>query len=117
MKPWSYALMILTVIGVVSGWQVANWRRDSLERVIEHAAQAASEASRDKTQQIASQSGARLEQQLDELRQAQPKEIHREIIKPVFTNVCLSPEFVELYNDSAASIERTLSGQPVKKVP
>ncbi|ELP5444167.1 hypothetical protein QTT22_002061 [Salmonella enterica] len=34
------------------------------------------------------------------------------VVKPVFTNVCLSDDFVRMYNDATASTERALSGKP-----
>lgn len=117
MKAFPYVCIALVITSFSAGWKTASWSRDSVELSIQKAAYTAGENAREKTQHIASASGERLEQQLDELRHAQPREIHREIIKPVFTNVCLSPEFVQLYNDSAATVERTLSGQSVKKMP
>ena len=61
---------------------------------------------------VASESGRKLENQLEALKNAPPREIRTEVVKPVFTNVCLSAEFVGMYNEAAASAERALSGKP-----
>ncbi|EIS7785400.1 hypothetical protein L0202_004673, partial [Salmonella enterica subsp. enterica serovar Agona] len=53
-----------------------------------------------------------LEEQLEALKNAPPREIRTEVVKPVFTNVCLSDDFVRMYNDAVTSTERTLSGKP-----
>ncbi|MEH0833311.1 hypothetical protein [Pectobacterium cacticida] len=113
-KPWLIVVVLLTVFA--AGWQVANWQRDSTELTIATAAKAAGEASRQATQDIASQSGQKLESQLEAIRNAPNKEIYREIVKPVFTNVCLSDEFVSLYNASVERTERALSGKPEKEM-
>ena len=53
-----------------------------------------------------------LEDKLEGLRNAQPREIRTEVLKPVFTNRCLSDEFVSMYNSAVAGTERALSGKP-----
>ncbi|MCW2257138.1 hypothetical protein M2263_003229 [Providencia alcalifaciens] len=114
------AIFIVGLVAIASfgaGWQSANWQRDSVELVIQQAAKAAGDKATQETLKVSSESSEKLEQQLEDIRNAPPKEIRTEIIKPVFTNVCLSPEFVSMYNDTAERIERTLSGQSIKKVP
>jgi hypothetical protein len=44
-------------------------------------------------------------------------EIRTEILKPVFTNVCVSDEFIRMYNATVDNTERTLSGKPEAKMP
>ncbi|EGM4476172.1 hypothetical protein IIL41_004729, partial [Salmonella enterica subsp. enterica serovar Newport] len=61
---------------------------------------------------VARESGRKLEEQLEVLKNAPPREIRTEVVKPVFTNVCLSDDFVRMYNDAVTSTERTLSGKP-----
>ena len=51
------------------------------------------------------------------LANAQPREIRTEMVKPVFTNVCVSDEFVGMFNEAAARAGRALSGKPQNKVP
>ena len=53
-----------------------------------------------------------LEDKLEALKNAPPREIRTEVVKPVFTNKCLSDDFVSMYNDAVTSTERTLSGKP-----
>lgn len=113
-KPWLIGVALAVVFA--AGWQVANWQRDSTELTIATAANAAGKASRQAAQEIASQSGQKLESQLEAIRHAPNKEIYREIVKPVFTNVCLSDEFVSLYNASVERTERALSGKPEKEM-
>ncbi|ALX92734.1 hypothetical protein AV650_03790 [Serratia fonticola] len=43
--------------------------------------------------------------------------IHTETIKPVFTNVCATDEYVRLFNEGVERAERILSGKPVSEVP
>ncbi|GDX05729.1 hypothetical protein [Buttiauxella sp. A111] len=101
------------VLAFLAGWKVAIWQRDSLELVIEKSATATGK----KLEAAASQSARELEGKLDEIRNAPPREIRTELVKPVFTNVCLSAEFVSMYNDAAAKVERALSGKPENKMP
>lgn len=100
-----------------AGWQVNAWYSDSLELVISNAAHAAGEASRVAGERAASASGRKLEDKLEALRNAQPVEIRTEVVKPVFTNVCVSADFVSLYNAAAAKAERALSGKSVNQMP
>ncbi|GLY60101.1 hypothetical protein [Pectobacterium carotovorum] len=113
-KPWLIGVVLAVVF--TAGWQVANWQRDSTELTIATAAKTAGEASRQAMQDIASQSGQKLESQLEAIRNAPNKEIYREIVKPVFTNECLSGEFVSLYNAAVERTERALSGKPEKEM-
>ncbi|KGA39047.1 hypothetical protein KU75_25025 [Pectobacterium odoriferum] len=113
-KPW--LIGVLLAVAFAAGWQVANWQRDSTELAITAAANAAGKASRQAMQDIASQSGQKLESQLEAIRNAPGKEIYREIVKPVFTNECLSDEFVSLYNAAVERTTRALSGKPEKEM-
>lgn len=105
------------LVAFAAGWQVNTWYSDSLELVISNAAHAAGEASRVAGERVASESGRRLEEKLEALRDAQPVEIRTEVVKPVFTNVCVSADFVSLYNAAAAKAERALSGKSVNQMP
>lgn len=100
--------LITVALAFVVGWTVANWRRDSIDLLISKAANAAGE----KLEIVSSQSGRKLEEQLEALKNAPPREIRTEVLKPVFTNVCLSDDFISMYNSAAASSERALSGKP-----
>lgn len=109
--------LIVVAVAFVWGWLTADWRRDSLELSISTAVTAAANKTRATTQTIASDSARSLENKLEALANAQPREIRTEVVKPVFTNVCVSDEFVSMFNEAAASAGRALSGKPQNKVP
>lgn len=109
--------LIVVALAFVWGWLTAGWQRDSLELAISTAAQSAGNQSRQAMQDVASESARGLENQLEQIRNGQPTEIRTEIVKPVFTNVCVSPEFVSMFNAASAAAERALSGKPEGKMP
>lgn len=109
--------LIVVAVAFVWGWKTADWQRDSLELSISTAATTAANKTRATTQAIASDSARSLEIKLGELANAPPREIRTEMVKPVFTNVCVSDDFVRMFNDAAASAERALSGKPQNKMP
>jgi hypothetical protein len=100
--------IILVVLTFCSGWTVAGWQRDSIDLAISQTATATGKQLAD----VASASGRKLEEQLEALKNAPPREIRTEVVKPVFTNRCLSDDFVSMYNEAAAGTERALSGKP-----
>ncbi|MDU4002729.1 hypothetical protein [Pluralibacter gergoviae] len=100
--------VLLCALTFTAGWKVASWQHDSVELAVSRAATATGNRLAD----AASQSGRRLEEQLEALKNAPPREIRTEVVKPVFTNRCMSDEFVSMYNDAAAGTERALSGKP-----
>ncbi|MDC0695847.1 hypothetical protein RZ761_24115 [Klebsiella pasteurii] len=101
-------VLLLCVLAFAGGWKVATWQHDSVALAISRAATATGNRLAD----AASQSGRRLEEQLEALKNAPSREIRTEVVKPVFTNMCMSDDFVRMYNDAAASTERALSGKP-----
>lgn len=109
--------LVVVALAFVWGWLTADWRRDSLELAINSAARVAGDRSRKAMQEIASESARELEDKLEALESGRPKEIRTEILKPVFTHVCVSDEFIRMYNATAENIERTLSGKPEAKMP
>lgn len=112
------ALIVFAVWGAfLAGWTVAGWERDSTDLVIERAASASAEKNRIAVQAISSASGKKLETQLEELRDVIPASIRTEVVKPVFTNVCVSSDFIRMYNEAIDKAERTLSGKPENKMP
>lgn len=100
--------VVLCVLAFAGGWKAATWQRDSIDLAISKTATATGK----KLADVASESGRKLEDQLEALKNAPPREIRTEVLKPVFTNRCLSDEFVSMYNDAAANAERALSGKP-----
>lgn len=101
------ARIILVALTFGSGWTVAGWYRDSIDQAIQKTAAATGKQLAD----AASASGRKLEVQLEALKNAPPREIRTEVVKPVFTNVCMSDDFVRMYNEAAAGTERALSGK------
>ncbi|MDC9591477.1 hypothetical protein PSI23_19870 [Xenorhabdus sp. XENO-10] len=109
-----YVVVVALAFG--AGWRVSHYYRDSIELNITRAAASAKEAMRQELQAISSASARQLEDKLEGIAHAAPREIRTEVVKPVFTAVCVSPEFVRLYNDTADTIGRTLSGKPAEKM-
>ena len=109
--------LVVVALAFVWGWLTADWRRDSLELAINTAAQVAGNKSRKEMQGIASDSARALEDKLEALESGRPKEIRTEILKPVFTNVCVSDDFIRMYNATVDNTERTLSGKPEAQMP
>ncbi len=82
--------LVVVALAFVWGWLTADWRRDSLELAINTAVQVAGNESRKVMQGIASDSARELEDKLEALRNAQPREIRTEVLKPVLlTGACL----------------------------
>lgn len=104
--------LVVVALAFVWGWLTADWRRDSLELAINSAAQVAGNKSQKAMLEIASESARGLEDKLEALENGRPKEIRTEILKPVFTNVCVSDDFIRMYNATVENTERTLSGKP-----
>lgn len=101
-------ILMLSVLAFAGGWTVAGWQRDSIDLAIRNTAAATGK----ELAGIASASGRQLEAKLEALKEAQPREIRTEVVRPVFTNRCLSDDFVSMYNEAAAGTERALSGKP-----
>lgn len=100
-------IVLLAALAFACGWTVAGWQRDSIDLAIRESATATGK----ELAGIASASGRRLEEKLEAMKEAQPREIRTEVVKPVFTNVCMSDDFVRMYNEAAAGTERALAGK------
>ncbi|HEK0470284.1 TPA: hypothetical protein SMP18_001494 [Proteus mirabilis] len=111
------AIFFAFILVFSAGWLVKGWYQDSLELVALKTANEVNNASLKAQQDLASQSARTLENKLEELANVQPPEIRTEIIKPVFTNLCVSDDFVRMYNEAIDSAERTLSGKSTDKMP
>ena len=111
------AIFFAFILAFSAGWLVKGWYQDSLELVALKTANEVNNASLKAQQDLASQSALTLENKLEELANVQPPEIRTEIIKPVFTNLCVSDDFVRMYNEAIDSAERTLSGKSTDKMP
>ncbi|HEK3014523.1 TPA: hypothetical protein SMV08_002011 [Proteus mirabilis] len=111
------AIFFAFILAFSAGWLVKGWYQDSLELVALKTANEVNNASLKAQQDLANQSARTLENKLEELANVQPPEIRTEIIKPVFTNLCVSDDFVRMYNEAIDSAERTLSGKSTDKMP
>ncbi|MEY1238745.1 hypothetical protein AB7102_14450 [Providencia manganoxydans] len=105
-------IITLLICAFGAGWKVNGLYHDSLALT----AQKVADKTRLNLEEISSQSGQRLETILEGIAHAAPREIRTEIIKPVFTHVCVSDEFVSMYNETVENINSELSGKPAKKM-
>lgn len=110
------AIIFAFILAFGAGWLVKGWHQDSLELVALKTANEVNNASLKAQQNLASQSARTLENKLEALANAQPPEIRTEIIKPVFTNLCVSDDFVRMYNEAIDNTERALSGKSTDKM-
>ncbi|NBN74752.1 hypothetical protein [Proteus sp. G2615] len=110
------AIIFAFILTFSAGWLVKGWHQDSLELVALKTANEVNNASLKAQHDLASQSARTLENKLEELANAQPPEIRTEIIKPVFTHLCVSDDFVRMYNEAIDNTERALSGKSTDKM-
>lgn len=110
------AIIFAFILTFGAGWLVKGWHQDSLELVALKTANEVNNASLKARQDLASQSARTLENKLEELANAQPLEIRTEIIKPVFTHVCVSDDFIRMYNEAIDNSQRALSGKSTDKM-
>ncbi|WP_208950155.1 hypothetical protein [Rahnella sp. ChDrAdgB13] len=111
---WWY--LFLLAAGAYMGWTAHDLRDAKLERDANRSA----EQTRQVVTEVTRQSGQVLEAKIAELKANEThteREIRTEIIKPVFTNVCATDEYVRVFNQSVDQAERTLSGKPADIVP
>lgn len=117
-KPVIFLLLLAVVFA--AGWFTAGLYSDSQQLIIERAATAGAEKSRLYTQKMASESARLLEEKLSELKANEShteRVIRTEVVKPVFSTVCATDDYVRLFNAASASAERTLSGKFADKMP
>lgn len=109
-------LLLVLIAAMSAGWQAHDWHDAKLEL----AASKAADETRQIVVEVTRQSGQALEEKLAELKANEihtERVIRTETIKPVFSNVCASDDYVRLFNELATSAERTLSGKPVNPLP
>ncbi|CVD72631.1 Uncharacterised protein [Serratia marcescens] len=115
-----FILLALLAVVFWAGWFTAELYSDSQQLIIERAATAGAEKSRRYTEQMAGESARLLESKLAELSANEThteRVIRTEVVKPVFSNVCATAEYVRLFNAATDRAERTLSGQFVGPLP
>lgn len=108
--------LLLLVAAMVFGWQAHGWYDAKLTLAVNEAGEKTRQVVAEATQK----SGERLEEKLAELKANEiytERVIQRETIKPVFSNVCASDDYVRLFNESADKAERALSGKPADPLP
>jgi len=111
---WGHLLILAAAF--LFGWSAHSWHNAQTELA---ANQSADETRRVVTE-VTRQSGEALEAKIAELKANEihtERETRTEVIKPVFSNVCASDEYVRLFNQSVDKAERTLSGKPASAVP
>lgn len=109
-------LLLILVAAMSAGWQAHDWH----DAKVTLAENKTAEQTRQIVAELTRQSGETLEVKIAELRGNEihtEKVIRTEIIKPVFSNVCASDDYVRLFNESADQAERTLSGKPADALP
>lgn len=109
-------LVLILTAAMSAGWQAHDWHNAKLEL----AASKATEETRQIVVEVTRQSGEALEAKIAGLKGNEihtEREIRTEIIKPVFSNVCASDDYVRLFNESADRAERILSGKPANTLP
>lgn len=112
----SLLLLLFLTIAVSMGWTAHGWYDAKLTLAVNEAGEKTRQVVAEATQK----SGERLEEKLAELKANEihtERVIQRETIKPVFSNVCASDDYVRLFNESADKAERALSGKPADPLP
>ncbi len=112
---WKVALCaILIVVSFGAGMVVSNWHHDSLELV----AQKAAKKSADSFQSDQAQIADGVQKSLDEWRQNNviiQEKITREKLQPVFNTVCVTDDYVRLFNEQTNSKSTSRTVKPSAK--
>jgi len=111
---WGHLLILIAVF--FFGWAAHGWHNAKTEL----AANESADLTRRVVTEATRQSGEVLEAKIAELKANEihtERETRTEVIKPVFSNVCASDEYVRLFNQGVDKAERTLSGKPANPLP
>lgn len=112
--------LLSAVLPLMVAWLLGWAMHGESQAKIELAISQVAAANRVQVEDIAGTSARQLENKLTELRANEvhtERLIRTEIVKPVFSNVCATDEYVGLFNVSAEHAERTLSGKLVNPLP
>ncbi|AJJ63168.1 hypothetical protein [Yersinia aldovae] len=104
------------IVAWLLGWAMHGESQAKIDLAISQVA----EANRVQVEDIAGTSARQLEDKLTELKANEvhtERLIRTEIIKPVFSTVCATDDYVRLFNASAERAERTLSGKLINPLP
>lgn len=107
--------LYLMLGGAVFGWG-AHGLYDAKKEL---AANQAVEQTRQIVTEVTRQSGQALEAKLSELKANEihtEREIRTEIIKPVFSNICATDDYVRLFNENVDKAGRVMAGKPADPV-
>lgn len=110
-RQWGVRVIVLAAF--TAGWKVNGWHRDSAALVAQKAAQQVAESVTQREIRIDKEVAKVLEDKLSALKANEvhtEREILREVVKPVFSAVCASDDYVRLFNAAAARKEIILSG-------
>lgn len=99
------AIVVALVLSFGGGYTVAKWHQDSIELAAQKAADKASTKFQTEQKDIAQDVMASLDQWKNSNVQIQQKVIH-EKLQPVFSNVCVSDEYVRLFNQQTNSLSK-----------
>lgn len=105
-------LSVFLVFG--AGWLVGDWYHDSVQLTVERLANEITRQQAEQFKKISADSSRQLEDKLTELKanEKHTEKIYRtEVIKPVFNNICISDEFIRMFNESSDNAARILSGK------
>lgn len=112
--------LLPAILLLIAAWWLGWTMHGESQAKIELAISQVAEANRVQVEDIAGTSARQLENKLTELRANEvhtERTIRTEVIKPVFSHVCATDEYVRLFNDSTERAERTLSGKFVNPLP
>ena len=112
--PNIYAWLICAVIGFGAGWQVNEWRHDSLDAVAADQQRKAEEKQEAKAD-AASESHEEAREQIRTEVQTVIREVPRVVEKPVYRNVCFDAGGLRLISKAIGDPIR--SGEPSPAVP
>lgn len=108
------AVVVSLALAFTAGWKASSWHQDSIELTAQKAADKASKQFQTEQTNLA----ADVINSLDEWRkgnvQIQERVIH-EKLQPVFSNVCVTDEYVRLFNEQTNRLSSSGSGKPATK--
>lgn len=112
---WKVGLCaILIAVSFGAGMLVSNWHHDSIELV----AQKAAKKSADNFQVEQSQIADGVQKSLDEWRQNNviiQEKITREKLQPVFSTVCVTDDYIRMFNEQTKSKSTSRTVKPSAK--
>lgn len=111
---WGWVFILAAAF--CAGWVARGWHDAKLL----NAANASAEETRLIVAEMNRQAGEQLEVKLAELSENDThteRVIHTETIKPVFSNICATDDYVRLLNEGIDKASRTLAGEPAGTLP